>query len=861
MDPIPGGFPTEAQIERVAQVRLTESGLGFIETEFQNLMSAYLRMECAGPTDVACPAGFIDLASNQANPAVCDVANNACVEQLSGAPGPLIGFAIDQTNASNAIICRDDVSDPQRRNCAAWLRFEGLQIQPVAPDTADITVTVQIQTTDIPFRYDPLGLDCLVRLNSGASGGLTQDLLVNAQIQEYTPPTGVGRQLKVEILGVDAMIPDDDVDVSCDPVHGNCTPIIGGDWLGCGAANLGVIKNILIPQLTGELGSIVSTEVDNALGRQCGPGLEPCPAMTNCNSDNLCEENVSGDIVPVTLGFEGRVDFASLLAGFTQGRPGRSDISFMVGGQSSADATGLNLGALGGAEVVNFDPTCAQMLPSPRLRPGFTPPPVLPTEDLVDLDFDGTPETPYMVAGALSEAFLDQVIWSVYSAGIFCTQLSTYDIEFLNTGALSLVLPSLDQLTHKDRYDWAVYPVAISLFPSSEPEVKIGSGQIMGDQSSPELVDPLLELRFPDMQLNFQAMIEDRWVHLMSVQLDMALGFGAMVTPNNEILLVIGDLGMTVQNVDVSNAEILAESEMELEESIPALLGLAAPQLTGAIPAVPLPGAAELGGFDLNVLGVRGVSQGGDFPNLAIYADLGFDPSQVPNLSFAAQTVATLEQVELPEMGAMSVTGPGEVNAPTVVLNLGDERSEDLEYQIRINNGLWSAFFSTNELRLQRPEFAVQGLHTIEVRSRKKGAYRTLDPTPVKLEVMIDPAPPKLRAELTEGGLNVWAFDAVSEKVELTASLNGVMRDLEPDERGFVAMPEAVDAKELIIFATDEAQNTSRQRLRAEPEAQAEPSANSEASGCTCAAPKSRVGGWGALGLIAMALGLVLRRR
>ena len=460
LDPIPGGFPEQARIERVAQVRLTESGMGFIESEFQNLMAGYLRMQCAGPGDVPCPSGFLDIASRQANPASCDVVNNACIESLTNTPGPLIGFEIDQTNASNATVCRDDVNDPLRRDCYAWLRFEGLQLEPVAPDTLNVTITTQIQTSDIPFRYDPLGLDCLVRLNSGADGGLTQDILVNAQVTEYTPPTGTGgRQLKIDITGVDAQIPDGDVDVECDPVHGDCTPIIGGDWLGCGVANLGVIKNILIPQLTGELGDIVASEVDAALGRTCGaPGLDLCPQLTSCNSDNLCEENDTGDIVPVTLGFEGRVDFSSLLAGFTQGRPGRSDISFTVGGESATDATGLNLGALGGAEVVNFDPTCAQMLQSPRLRPGFVPPPALPSEDSVDLDFDGSLETPYMVAAGISEAFLDQVIWSVYSAGIFCTKISTEDISFLNTGSLGLVLPSLDQLTHKDRYDWAVYP-------------------------------------------------------------------------------------------------------------------------------------------------------------------------------------------------------------------------------------------------------------------------------------------------------------------------------------------------------------------------------------------------------------------
>ncbi len=37
LDPIPGGFDQEAQIERAAQIRITETGLDFIETEFPRI--------------------------------------------------------------------------------------------------------------------------------------------------------------------------------------------------------------------------------------------------------------------------------------------------------------------------------------------------------------------------------------------------------------------------------------------------------------------------------------------------------------------------------------------------------------------------------------------------------------------------------------------------------------------------------------------------------------------------------------------------------------------------------------------------------------------------------------------------------
>ena len=352
------------------------------------------------------------------------------------------------------------------------------------------------------------------------------------------------------------------------------------------------------------------------------------------------------------------------------------------------------------------------------------------------------------------------------------------------------------------------------------------------------------------MELYFQALIEDRWVRLMTVQLDMVLGLGAMVTPNNEILLVIGDLGMAVENVRVQNAELLAEDPTELAQSIPALLDLAAPQLTGAIPSVPLPGAAELGGFELNILGVRGVlGPGGAYPNMAVYANLGFDPSQVPNLSFAAQTVARVSKVEQPG------DGPGAVE-----LELGGRAPGELEYQVRINSGLWSTFFSTKHLRLERPAFAAQGRHTIEVRARQKGQYRTLDATPEVLEVLIDPEPPKLRAQLATGGVKVMAFDVVSERLALEVTLDGKSQPIELDEEGFVQVPGIEQAKNVSVSATDEALNTTTQRLREDGQDMEQANLDGEqapqSSGCVCARPAGSAS-FGSLGLLGLMVGLL----
>lgn len=851
LDPIPGGFDPTAQIEKAAQVRLTERGLDFVETEFQNLVGAFVSQECGQAADPPCPTGFVTVPGGAANPSTCDVGQGVCVENTSGAPGPLLGFEIARTVQSGATICRDDASDPNRRDCFAYIRFEGLDLQPMGPDQVQATVTAQIYTTEIPFRYDSLGMDCLVTLDSNTDGSPLQDLVIVANVGEWTAPSGTGgRQLDVDIVSVDAQIPDADVDIVRDPVHGGAD-----DILTCGIANLGTVKNILIPQLTGSLADLVGEEVDKATGWRCGGvGTEPCPAQTSCNADNLCEENATGDIVPVRLGVEGRLDLGALLAGFSPGRPGQGDISFLVGGESTVDGSGLTVGALGGAEVVTPDASCAQILPSPRTRPGFVPPPDLPADALVDLDFDGTPETEYMVAAGISEALMRQYLWTVYTTGIFCSSVSAYDVDILNTGSLGLLMPSLAKLTHNDRYRWAIYPARISMFPGAEPQVRFGSGEVTGDPMDPTLVDPLIEISFDDMRIAFFAMVEERWVQLMVMEIDMAMGLGAMITPTNEVQLVLGDVAGSISDVRISEHDILAEDPQELEDALPALLNFALSGVTGVLPTVPLPTAAELGGFELDVLGVRGVEDGGTYPNVAVYADLGFDASQVPNLSFAAETVAVVEEVRLPSLEAMAAKNGAA--RPEVVIDLSRSSPEDgtLEHQYRIDGSMWSRFTTSERLVLARPELSVQGAHRIEVRSRVKGRYRTLDPLPAVLDVVIDPEPPRLRAKLVDDGVDVDAFDVVSgDDITIEVIVDGVAGVVVP---GHVKLPAE---GEVVVAATDAAGNRVEKTLRSALTA-GESSGAEQTGGCRCVLPTLPAGGSTSLPFLLIGL-LFLRKK
>lgn len=826
--PIPGGFDPAARIEKAAQIRLSQTGLTFLETRFSDLVNAYARQTCGAPEDVPCAQAFSTS---------CDMASGVCVDG-AGVAQPVLGFEIEYDLQGAAEVCRDDVNDPARRDCYAWLRLEGLALTPEGPDRVRANINARLVTTVIPIQYTTriLDLDCIVTLDSSTAGSPLQDIEMVLELGAWVPPSGTtGGQFQINVLEVNAVIPDEDLIVAGDPVHGSA-----GDAIACGGLNaIGSLKAALISQLTDELGSIIGTQLDEASGWTCGaPTDRTCPTGTSCNADNFCE--YAGRIVPAELGLEGRADFASLLGGLGGGRPGETDIAFLIGGQSSADPAGLSVAALGGAELVTLDPTCAQDLPSPRVRPGFSTPPALPTDGQVDLDFDGSPETDYMVAAGISQSFLDQVMWSLYGSGVFCQRISADDVGLLNTGSLGLLVPSLGQLTHSDLYPWSVFPVSMTLTPTKEPFIEIGTGEVLTSGGTPDLVDPLVKIVLDDVRLDFTAQIEERWVHLMTIQADIALGLGATVNPANEIELVIGDLSQAVTDVQVFNADLLAETPQELADAIPALIQLALPQITGALPSIPLPGPEGLGGFDLQVLGVRGVQSttSTSYPNLAIYADLDFVPGLAGNLQVAAQTSARVADIQMP--GLAEMTAKGGALATTITIEVGHDGTPALEHQVRIDGGLWSPFSEGSPLVLSRKSFSVPGAHQIEIRARVIGDYRSLDATPVVLTVVVDPEPPHLDVRrLADGeGLRVRSLDRVSrERVTLTLLVDGQARLIQPDADGRVDVPELTGPSALTVRSEDEQGNRAETVVRSAGQMRVPTVTELASGGCRCAAP------------------------
>ncbi|MCB9646126.1 MAG: hypothetical protein H6730_05950 [Deltaproteobacteria bacterium] len=496
------------------------------------------------------------------------------------------------------------------------------------------------------------------------------------------------------------------------------------------------------------------------------------------------------------------------------------------------------------------------MTDSPVIRPTFTPPVPLPSATEADLDFDGTPETPYDLAFGLSQDVLQQIAWSVYTSGLLCGVIGQESYSDLSTDTLSLLIPSVRFLTRSHLFPRSEAPARLSVYMRSEPKVVIGTGEVRSTGGSDVWYEPLARLDLDDVELNFSVLVDERWLRILTVSLDIHVGIGATPTPGGiEPLLGVGVADL-VSDVHVTNSELLAESPQSLETTIPTLISILLLDFTGSQGVVELP---QIPGLDLSILGLRGEpGPGGGAPQtLAVYASA--QPGSQGNLQPAAETRIAAIEARVPATEAFRVTNPGGPEVPVVRLELAADVPEGAaaEYQVRVDGGPWRPFARGPVLEVADPIFLLQGEHTIEARARVRGAYRTLDATPALARVWIDSEAPELTVQVdaARGGVVVDAWDRLS-RVTVEVVQGDLRRPLLLAADGFAPLPELAGEGALAIEARDEAGLSTRAVLREAPAPAAAP-APEAAAGCTTA-PGAELA-W--LAVAAAALSLRRRRR
>jgi MYXO-CTERM domain-containing protein len=367
-------------------------------------------------------------------------------------------------------------------------------------------------------------------------------------------------------------------------------------------------------------------------------------------------------------------------------------------------------------------------------------------------------------------------MWSIYQTGLLCLRINSSDVHKLsggsfplNAGIFSLLAPNLTKLVPQDA------PVQIELQPTQAPRVQFGTGQQVGGQT-----DSTLQLYIPDMGISLSVMLHDRFVRLFRLVVDMNLGLSIMTTPNNALEATFDTDQLKLQNARTEQANLVDAAD--INSLLPTLLTLITQVLGNSKISFPIDISDSISKalgvpimIDINGINRDGVGQ--DWLTLALTMRYASGMPLMPR----PQTVAQLDTQNPGWLktvnGKLQPTGEVRLLVPQY---LG---SNELEYQYFVNYGAWSSFQSAPNgvLTVRNRVLNLLGQHTVYLRARLKGHYRTLEEDPVKVSFTFDPVPPSVNVTQKDGFLMIRGVDQVSpqDQIRTEAKINGSWQEIQ----------------------------------------------------------------------------------
>ncbi|MEL7368851.1 MAG: hypothetical protein AAFN74_08075, partial [Myxococcota bacterium] len=404
-----------------------------------------------------------------------------------------------------------------------------------------------------------------------------------------------------------------------------------------------------------------------------------------------------------------------------------------------------------------------------------------PVPNLSGVDSSGQP---YHLGFTLSASYLNQALYTAHRAGTLCLKLSTEEVSALTGGAFTLNA-SLLSLIASDLGKVAdpAAPVILEIKPRSPAGLELGTGERTGsDDMGNDVFDWLLKLGWSDVGVAFHVLIDDRYVRVFEVTTDIFAGFNLTVQPDNTLQAALGELRIEDFTEEFNELVPNADFALVLPTLLDVALGTILEQalvfdldLTSAV-------SDALGGVPV-FLRINDIFRDGEQQDFLSLSVTFSDTRQA--LTRGVQTQARLH----PSEPGLVDRSSGEAARPTGQVRLlvdqgqstGTEDQstvgDDLEYQVRVDGGLWSVWrtaradgtLMATDARLHMP-----GWHQIEVRARETGRYLTVDTSPVVLRALVDPLAPRLSARLGREGIDVVVRD------EESAGLPGLRLEMKP---------------------------------------------------------------------------------
>lgn len=361
---------------------------------------------------------------------------------------------------------------------------------------------------------------------------------------------------------------------------------------------------------------------------------------------------------------------------------------------------------------------------------------------------------PYHVGLTLASSYLNQMLYAVHRSGSLCLKLKTEDVRDLSGGAFTLNASLLSLLAadiSKLATDKA--PVILELKPRKPANITLGNGMQTGtDMNGNAIYDWLIKLDLQELGIAFHVLIQDRYVRVFEVTSDVFVGINVTVLPDNRLEAAVGSI--KIDNFDEYYNDILpnADFAMVLPTLIEiAMQGLLANTLTFDLDISTAVSDALNGApifLRVNDIFRDGLQQ--DYLTMT----MTFTSSLTTSLSLMSETYAVLDHGN---DGLIERTGKVAMPTGLVRLKVGDdlpvEDRAKVEYQIRVDNGLWRTWRAAQAdgtIVFEDAHLILPGVHHVEVRSRYIGQYTTLDPSPAKMKVIVDVTPPSIEAKLED---------------------------------------------------------------------------------------------------------------
>ena len=556
----------------------------------------------------------------------------------------------------------------------------------------DMTIRARVKTKmNLPIEYS--GISCNVGIDT--TKGSQADLRIDAQIA-FAQDTTVGTT-RIQASGV-SVTQLESADVS---LSGGILCSIGGAFIG---AFTGTLQDQIAAQIQDTINEAVCKACDSGQVAECGSSFATACTGGTCMVGNQCLQE---------LGLAGRMPGVALFGGLSPGTTGALDLYEVLGGYAKSDNGGLGLGMLGGMQPGGTE--------RDKCGPPATEPPLVPVAESVVFQGNTLPgsSTTFDIGIGIHKQQLGRFAWAGYDGGLLCLTIGGSTVAQLNTDTLALLSRSLGDLVEGNS------PMAVGLRPQSPPEIVLGKNTFKDDGSGNQVLDqPLLDLTFKAMEIDFFASIDDQYVRVFTVVSDVHLPIGLQVMGMGQITPVIGAIDNAFTNVSVKNSEAVTESPQALAQLFPTLLNLVLPQLSGGLSPISLP---EIGGLNLSVVSITSVDNDSF---LAIFANL---VTAAPLVAPVDTFVNVIDQTEAAKDIAKRPARWSTERAPSVTLDFGN--APNREYAYRLNGLTWSAWSTNANPTISSKTFFLGGEHRIEVVSREIGKPETISAFPAMVKV------------------------------------------------------------------------------------------------------------------------------